>query len=86
MYRGHFLDKPKDQRVRYEDNNNPHVYAVGNKGANILEQEFGIPKRSVYWNSKNEVGNRHIQHSLLIADLLDCAQTFVSDTRGDRAP
>ena len=70
MFRGHFINKPKGQRVRYEDNNNHHIYAVGNRGASILEQEFGIPKRSVYWNSKHDVGNQHIQHALLIADLL----------------
>jgi Replication-relaxation len=82
MYRSHFLDKPKKQRVCYEDNTKPHVYAVGNRGASILEEEFGIPKNNLYWKSKNDTSNQHIKHSLLIADLLIALKRSCRTQRG----
>lgn len=75
LYRANYLDKPVCQWTRYADHFNPHVYAIGKRGAQLLEETHQIPARSLYWNGKNDSGSLHIRHTLSIADLLVALQS-----------
>ncbi len=80
LYHGAYLD-----RVRLTDVDNPPiVYALGNKGADILTSHFGIDRQKVDWTSKNrEVTERYLSHGLMIARFrlaLELATKFRQDT------
>lgn len=45
------------------------VYALADKGADLLAEEFGIDRGQTKWTQKNrEVKDRHIQRTLMISD------------------
>ncbi len=49
------------------------VYALGDKGADLLADEFGIDRGKIKWNEKNkEAKDRHIQHTLMISNFRIC--------------
>jgi len=65
-----YLDRPKTQlelRIRY--GNLPMIYALGDKGARVLTQEYDLKISSLKgWRSKNaKVTGPHILHKLMIA-------------------
>ena len=68
-----YLRLPQSQRRFFQPGNgNPeNVYAIGNRGAEVLEKAFGIPRGKIEWTWKNnKVGEDHIEHTLLIADVM----------------
>ncbi|MEL6445676.1 MAG: replication-relaxation family protein [Bacteroidota bacterium] len=52
----------------------PHqesVYAIGDKGSDLLHRRFGVPRPKVEWTAQNRtLTERHVAHTLLIADVL----------------
>ncbi len=52
----------------------PHeeaIYAIGNKGSDLLRQEYGTPRPRVDWTQQNRrLGGRFIAHTLLVADIM----------------
>lgn len=66
-----YLDRPRSQIEYYRGGSQPMVYGLGNKGAQVLEQQFGIPQQKVDWTTKNRVGERmFLHHTLSIADVM----------------
>ena len=51
------------------------VYVLGDKGAHLLAEKFGIDRGKIKWKEKNEeVEDRHIQHTLMISNFRVCVQ------------
>ncbi len=53
------------QRHKLSDHD-PIIYALGNRGADVLTLHYGIDRQQIDWTSKNrEVGEHYIHHSLM---------------------
>lgn len=71
LYHNHFLDRPRMQLDFYERGSEPMVYALGNRGADLLAKECGVPRGKVDWGAKNRSSTRaFLQHTLFIADCM----------------
>jgi hypothetical protein len=47
------------------------VYGIGNKGADLLNTEFDLPRPNVDYTQQNKtLGPRFIEHTLLVADIV----------------
>jgi len=70
-----YIIRPSGTHPRYKDGNNHTLYALGNKGADVLEFELGIPRRKPAGEKINfsrkyaDVTQFHFKHTLLINDL-----------------
>lgn len=70
-----YLDRPSEQIKPYVRGSEPMVYGLGNKGADLLAQEFKIPRSKVDWTTKNrEVKQQHIDHTLMVAHFMVCLE------------
>ena len=72
LFHGKYLDRPRGQRERYRDGGGSErmVYALANRGAQLLIEQDGYGKADIDWTRKNrEVTHRFIQHTLAIADV-----------------
>lgn len=71
LYHNGYLDRPRAQLDYYGTaGSTPMVYAVGNRGADVLTELDGITRAKVDWTDKNRTARRlFIEHTLLIADL-----------------
>jgi len=59
------------------------VYALGDKGADLLAERFGIDRGKIKWNEKNkEVKDRHIQHTLMISNFRICLELALKNLPG----
>lgn len=70
-----YLDRPKSQFALAEPLSGGInlVYALGDKGADLLAEKFGIDRGKIKWKKKNEkVKERHIKHTLMISDFRTC--------------
>jgi DNA-binding Lrp family transcriptional regulator len=72
LYHAGYLDRPRAQIDYYRGGGSqPLVYGLGNAGADLLAQSFGVARGRIDWTSKNrEVGALFLQHTLLIADVM----------------
>jgi len=71
LYHSGYLDRPREQVNPYQPGSRPMVYALGNKGADLLMAEYGIKRGKVDWTSKNrEVKRVHLEHTLQVADFM----------------
>lgn len=72
LYHHQYLDRPREQIDFYSyAGSRPLVYAIGNKGADALNQVAGIPRGKVDWTAKNRsIGTLFLNHSLLVADFM----------------
>jgi len=49
----------------------PMVYALGNKGADLLSEVDGIPRGKVDWTAKNHtLGPLFLEHTLLVSEVM----------------
>jgi Replication-relaxation len=72
LFHNQYLDRPREQR-EFQVRTGVHamVYGLGNRGADLLAERFGVPRGKVDWTSKNrETGQLHIEHTLQIADTM----------------
>ena len=72
LFHGKYLDRPRGQKERYRDGGGSErmVYALANRGAQLLIEQDGYGKADIDWTRKNrEVTHRFIQHTLAIADV-----------------
>jgi len=47
------------------------VYALGNRGADLIQERFGIPRKEIDWTAKNRSVKRlFIQHTLAVSEFL----------------
>ena len=67
-----FLDRPRIQfDLPAEKGSAPHIFALGNKGADLLATLDGLRRAKVDWTDKNHTaGAVFFLHTLMIADLM----------------
>jgi len=73
LWRNRLLDRPTIQVERYRagGGSRPTVYALGNKGADVLNSLDGLRRAQIDWTGKNrEVGHVFLEHALQVADFL----------------
>lgn len=73
LYDHKYVDRPKAQKAIFSHaDKRPVVHALGNEGARLLSDRFGIAMPpTVYWTEKNRrVREKHIEHTLGISDFM----------------
>lgn len=72
LYHHAYLDRPKEQIEFYSRaGSKPMVYALGNKGADLLAEVDSIPRGKVDWTAKNHtIGPLFLEHTLLVAEVM----------------
>jgi hypothetical protein len=72
LYHHHYLDRPREQIDFYSRvGSKPMVYALGNKGADLLAEMYHVPRGKFDWTAKNRaVGPVFLDHTLLVADFM----------------
>lgn len=84
LFQGHYLDRPKAQlRLSETPLNQPIIYALGKRGADLLSTELDIPLSKIDWSSKNqESKSLFLEHTLMTNDFLCVIQKACKDTPG----
>jgi hypothetical protein len=75
LYHHGYLDRPISQIVFSNPLLGPKkmVYGLGDKGADLLAETYGIDRGNIAWREKNrEVSERYIQHTLMVSDFRAC--------------
>ena len=73
LYDHKYVDRPQAQKAIFSHaDKRPVVHALGNEGARLLSDRFGVTMPpSVYWTEKNRrVREKHIEHTLGISDFM----------------
>lgn len=72
LYHHGYLDRPREQIEFYQNaGSKPMVYALGNKGADLLAAHDGLSRGKVNWTAKNHsLGPMFLEHTLLIAEVM----------------
>lgn len=66
-----YLDRPPMQLDWYARGSEPLVYALGNRGAEVLEDEGVARPRGVRWDTKNRnVSRVFLHHTLAVAEVM----------------
>jgi hypothetical protein len=66
-----YLDRPSMQLDWYARGSEPLVYALGNRGAEILEAEGKVRRGGVRWDTKNRNLSRvFLHHTLAVAEVM----------------
>jgi Replication-relaxation len=66
-----YLDRPPMQLDWYARGSEPFVYALGNRGAEVLEAEGEVRQGGVRWDAKNRnVSRRFLHHTLAVAEVM----------------
>jgi hypothetical protein len=75
LYHHGYLDRPISQIVFSNPLLGPKkmVYGLGDKGADLLSETYGMDRGKIDWNEKNnEVREQYIQHTLMVSDFRAC--------------
>ena len=66
-----YLDRPPMQLDWYAKGSEPMVYALGNRGAEVLETEGEMKRGGIRWDTKNRRLSRlFLQHTLTVAEVM----------------
>lgn len=66
-----YLDRPPMQLDWYTRGSEPLVYALGNRGAQILETEGHLRRGGIRWDTKNRNFSRvFLHHTLAVAEVM----------------
>ena len=67
-----YLDRPRAQIAYYRrGGSRPMIYALGDRGADVLTEKLGVPRGKVRWQQKNRsVGRVFMEHTLKVADFM----------------
>jgi len=66
-----YLDRPAMQLDWYARGSEPLVYALGNRGAELLETEGVVRRGGVRWDTKNRnVSRVFLHHTLMVAEIM----------------
>jgi hypothetical protein len=85
LFHAGYLDRPRAQFDHYREGggSSPIVYALGNRGAQLLIQNYGPEVAEVDWARKNDLaGRQFIQHTLAIADVRVALQRAIRERPG----
>ena len=76
LYHNQYLDRPRAQLDYYATAGSaPMVYALGNRGAQVLAEHDAVDRASVDWTWKNRSAKRtFIEHTLMTADVMVAAE------------
>lgn len=82
LYHHGYLDRPRAQLDYFhQGGSKPLVYGLGNRGAELLEKQFLIPKRKTDWTLKNRCATRYyLQHTLEVADFMTALEVSCRET------
>ena len=82
LFHAGYLDRPRAQLDYYSNTGSaPMVYALSDRGAQLLNARFGATFPDTDWQHKNRsVGRPFIEHTLAIADT-HCALTVATQAR-----
>lgn len=72
LFHAGYLDRPRAQFEHYREGggSSPMIYALGNRGAGLLDEPHRRERASINWAQKNaSVGRQFISHTLAIADV-----------------
>lgn len=71
LYHHGYLERPRVQ-IKYfnKRHNQPLAYGVARKGANILKEEYAIPKERIDWMLGKRTKALFLEHTLEIADFM----------------
>jgi len=86
LYHHRYLDRPLSQTAFSNPVLGPKrmVYALGDRGADLLAERLGLDRGKVKWSKKNSaVKERHIQHTLMISHIRACLNLAIEDTPGN---
>lgn len=72
LYHCGYLDRPLSQLdYYYSKGSHPIVYALGDRGADLLQVKFGIPRSEIDWTAKNRSLKRvFLLHTLAVSEIL----------------
>jgi len=82
LYHHGYLDRPISQIVFSNPLFGPQkmVYGLGDKGADLLVEEYGRDRGKIVWREKNkEVKEQYIQHTLMISEFRACLTLALKD-------
>ena len=66
-----YLDRPSMQLDWYARGSEPLVYALGKRGAELLEREEGFKRGAIRWDTKNRnVSRVFLHHTLAVAEVM----------------
>lgn len=73
LFHAGYLDRPK---VQIEISHNvPMIYSLGNRGADLLHERFGVHRSEVDWTTKDrEIKLGFLEHTLAISDFMVCLE------------
>jgi len=75
LFHAGYLARPLEQIRPYQRGSDPMVYGLGNVGADLLSEEYQIPRGKVDWTRKNrQVGGRYLEHTLMVANFMVCLE------------
>lgn len=75
LYHAGYLDRPREQIREMFYGSNPMIYALGNKGADLLADMYATARAKIDWTTKNkEVGSVFLEHSLMVANFMVCLE------------
>src|SRR5215207_9868159 len=78
-----YLDRPPMQLDWYARGSEPLVYALGNRGAEILEAEGVARPRGIRWDTKNRnVSRVFLHHTLAVAEVMVAFEVACRDRAG----
>jgi hypothetical protein len=73
LFHSGYIDRPAAQLSLM--GNRPMIYALGNKGAQLLCQHWDLPADELDWTSKNrEVKGMFLEHSLMVSQFMVCME------------
>lgn len=75
LYHNGYVDRPESQVHLYmpHEGTKPIVYAIGDKGADILAMDGTMPRGKVNWRASNsKVQYNSIEHKLMISQFRTC--------------
>lgn len=76
LFHHSFLDRPPSQILNPLAGAPKMVYALGDRGADLLADKLGIDRGKIRWGEKNrQVKERHIHHTLMISNFRMCLET-----------
>lgn len=73
LFHARFLDRPPVQVANFHiaPSPEPMVYALGNKGADLLAEHLGVPRASIDWTTKNrKLKEIFFRHTLMVAGIM----------------
>lgn len=76
LYHSGYLDRPDAQRDYFTAGKRvPYIYALGNRGADLLHAIEGTDPPKVDWTDKNrDMSRRYFRHRLMIGDIASAVE------------